>query len=116
MSLRTVVVGCVLVLVAAALPRVSHAQLSDPTAPAIAYAVVLASSLNVRAAPSLSADIEGRAPRRSTLCVVRIVDDWAEVRTPTDVRPRVRGFVSRGFVSERRVANPELQELGCGSP
>ncbi len=91
----------------------AEAQLSDPSTPAISQALVLASRLNVRASPSLSGDVRGSAPRGASLCIIRIAGEWVEVRTPVGERPALHGFVSRGFISERRVSAAELEELGC---
>ena len=81
-----------------------------------AYLVVLAGELRVRDGPSLEATIVGAAARGEELCVLRYEGDWAEVVTPTLAdRPGepLRGFVSRGFVSERRAAPAELERMGC---
>lgn len=82
-----------------------------------AYLVVLAGSLNVREAPALGAPVRRAMPRGATLCLVRYEGDWAEVTTPRGAEgapPPTRGFVSRGFVSERRTTTSNLAGMGCG--
>lgn len=76
---------------------------------------MITSSLNVRAGPSLEGDVVGAVGRGDQLCVLRVVDDWAEVRSPATVGDAVEGFVSRGFISERRVSAEELAEMGCSA-
>ncbi len=99
------------------LPGALAAQTESAESPAVAYAVVLAGTLNVRTAPQLDADVAAMVVRGDTLCVVSYSDDWLEVRTREPApKPSARheGFVSRGFVSERRVGPGPLNEMGCG--
>lgn len=96
------------------------AQEAPDTTPATSasYAVVLASRLNVRAEPSLDATVRFAVERSDTLCVLGVIDDWADVRTrsvpgdPTSVR---RGYVARGFISEHRPTAERLAALGCAA-
>ncbi len=85
----------------------------------VAYALVLASSLNVRAAPALDGVVVGSVARGDTVCVVRRVEDWAEVRIPgaelTDPEGEVAtaAYVSRAFLAERRIGSEDLARMGC---
>ena len=91
----------------------AEGQAEDSTRPATSYALVLSSSLNVREAPSLDADVVGGVPRGQRLCVRGFEGDWAEVYTPLEQRPAFEGFVSRGFISGRRATPDELREIDC---
>ena len=94
-----------------------------PTGPrgpeATTYLIVLASSLNVRATPSLEGRVVASVARGDRLCIVRYVgEDWAEVASPRpgEAGPaRPLGFTSRGFVSERSATRDELRSMGCGA-
>ena len=93
-----------------------HAQVETPsTLTPNAYLVVLASTLNVRGSPDLAATVVATAARSERLCLIRYDGDWAEIESPpvADESARIRGFVSRGFVSERRAGREELTRMGC---
>ncbi len=99
------------------LPASLAAQTESAERTAVAYAVVLAGTLNVRTTPQLDADVAATVVRGDTLCVLSHSDDWLEVRTREAApKPSAKqeGFVSRGFVSERRVGLGALNEMGCG--
>ena len=100
-------------LAVAAVP--GSAQQSSEPRPARALGVVLASSLNVRAAPTLGADVRASVPRGDTLCILVVDGDWAEVRLQrrsSDARV-LEGFASQGFLSEIRVTAETLTSAGC---
>jgi Bacterial SH3 domain len=80
-----------------------------------AYMLVIAGRLNIRARPGLDAPVVGTALRGETLCLIRYDGDWAEVRSAVveGGRAETRGFVSRGFVAERRASPRQLVEAGC---
>lgn len=99
-----------------AMPSGVAGQASDDLVPT-GYATVLAGSLNVRDAPSLNGQVVGSAARGETLCVITFEGDWAEVVTPlneADASSRIRGYVSRGFISEARADAETLLAMGCG--
>lgn len=111
-------VGLLVIAVLAHVAVAAHASSQEPSSspPARALGVVLASSLNVRAAPGLNADVRTTAARGDTLCIVSVDGDWARVRLPRDSgSPEVmEGFASRGFLSEVRVVADDLETAGCG--
>lgn len=89
-------------------------QAPRPSVPR-ALGLVLASSLNVREAPALDADVRASVPRGDTLCVIAVEGDWARVRVRGRADASVlEGFASRGFLSEVRVAASVLESAGCG--
>lgn len=108
----------------ALLPTVTHAQdVGQPASTGVA--VVLASSLNVRAAPRLDGAVVGALQRGDTVCVVGRESDWLRVRRPVVGQPeagsadqdgrrgQLQGFAARGFLSETRLAPAELRAAGC---
>lgn len=88
-------------------------------------AVVLASSLNVRATPRLEGAVVGAVQRGDTVCVTGRDSDWLRVRSPASRRPEgqaadprpaatiLDGFAARGFLSEIRLAPEALRAAGC---
>ena len=99
-----------------AMPSGVDGQASDDLVPT-AHATVLAGSLNVRDSPSLNGQVVGSAARGETLCVIAFEGDWAEIVTPLTeggAPSRIRGYVSRGFVSEARADAETLRAMGCG--
>lgn len=88
-------------------------------------AVVLASSLNVRAAPRLEGAVVGAVQRGDTVCVTGRDSDWLRVRSPASRRPEgqateprpaapiLDGFAARGFLSEVRLVPEALRAAGC---
>ena len=99
-------------------PVAARQERPGPEQSVSAYLVVLTSSLNLRAEANLDARVVGAVARGATLCILRYEREWAEVFTPLDPeKPStpLRGFVSRGFVGERRADRRELEAMGCRS-
>lgn len=98
-------------------PDFVAAQTPDDSGTVRSLVVVLVQQLNIREEPRLGAPVVGASVRGDTLCVVSFQSDWVEVASPdASVEQSIlRGFVSRGLVSEVRATPAAIAELGCGS-
>lgn len=106
----------------------SVASAQEAPARATGIAIVLASSLNVRAQPRLDGAVLGAVVRGDTVCVLGVESDWLHVRVrspknspATDAEndvaalpPALVGYASRGFLSERRLSADDVIRAGCG--
>lgn len=109
----------VVVLGAASLTPTLSGQAPTTDRGAFGWAEVLASRLNVRGGPSLDGKPIGVVERGEIVCLVTVDDDWAEIFTPGSPEipgAGVRGWVARGFLSERRGTPAQLAARGCRSP